>query len=112
MSARLVRGLGGRNHTATGLGHNGPVSTHADQPGDLPIYPVGLRLAGRKVLVVGGGNVAQRRVPTLIAAGADVHVVSPRVTAAIEGLVGSGEVTWSERGFADEDLDRTWYIMA
>src|SRR6188474_45129 len=112
MSARLVRGLGGRNHPATGLGHNGPVSTHVDQPGDLPIYPVGLRLSGRKVLVVGGGNVAQRRVPTLIAAGADVHLVSPQVTPAIEGLVGSGEVTWLHRGFEDSDLDGAWYVMA
>ena len=34
------------------------------------------------------------------------------MTAAIEGLVGSGEVTWSERGFEDEDLDQTWYVMA
>ena len=80
--------------------------------GDFPTYPSGLRLAGRKVLVVGGGNVAQRRVPTLIAAGADVHLVSPRVTPSIEGLVRSGEVSWSERGFADDDLDQTWYVMA
>ena len=42
-----------------------------------PPYPAGLRLAGRRVVVVGGGHVAQRRVPTLIAAGADVVVVSP-----------------------------------
>ncbi|MET0838666.1 MAG: uroporphyrinogen-III C-methyltransferase [Marmoricola sp.] len=88
------------------------MSTHVDQPGDLPIYPVGLRLAGRKVLVVGGGNVAQRRVPTLISAGADVHLVSPEVTPAIEGLVGSGEVRWTERGFEDADLDGAWYVMA
>ena len=42
------------------------MDTPHDEHGDPPIYPVGLRLAGRKVLVVGGGNVAQRRVPTLI----------------------------------------------
>jgi uroporphyrin-III C-methyltransferase/precorrin-2 dehydrogenase/sirohydrochlorin ferrochelatase len=88
------------------------VDTHPHEPGDLPTYPVGLRLAGRKVLVVGGGNVAQRRVPTLIAAGADVHLVSPEVTPAIEGLVGSGEVRWLQRGFEDDDLDGTWYVMA
>ena len=61
---------------------------------------------------MGGGNVAQRRVPTLIAAGADVHLVSPEVTPAIEGLVGSGEVTWLHRGFEDSDLDEAWYVMA
>jgi uroporphyrin-III C-methyltransferase/precorrin-2 dehydrogenase/sirohydrochlorin ferrochelatase len=88
------------------------VNAHAGSNHDFPTYPAGLRLAGRRVLVVGGGNVAQRRVPTLIAAGADVHVVSPVVTPAIEGLVGSGEVTWSRRPFADTDLDGAWYVMA
>ncbi len=79
---------------------------------DFPPYPSGLRLAGRRVLVVGGGHVAQRRVPQLIAVGADVHVVSPVVTPAIEGLVGSGEITWHERPFEDADLDGSWYVIA
>lgn len=79
---------------------------------DFPTYPSGLRLAHRRVVVVGGGHVAQRRVPHLIAAGADVHVVSPEVTPAIEGLVGSGEITWHERRFEPADLDDTWYCIA
>ncbi|MGC4111901.1 MAG: uroporphyrinogen-III C-methyltransferase [Nocardioides sp.] len=79
---------------------------------DLPPYPSGLRLSGRRVVVVGGGNVSQRRVPALLAAGARVVVVSPRVTPAIEGLVRSGEIAWVERGFADDDLDDTWYVIA
>jgi uroporphyrin-III C-methyltransferase/precorrin-2 dehydrogenase/sirohydrochlorin ferrochelatase len=87
------------------------VTPSAQPPGDFPTYPSGLRLAGRKVLVVGGGTVAQRRVPTFIAAGADIHLVSPEVTPAIEGLVGSGEVTWIRRGFVDADLDGAWYVM-
>ena len=64
------------------------------------------------MVVVGGGNVAQRRVPQLIAVGADVHVVSPEVTPAIEGLVGSGEIIWHRRGFEDADLDGAWYVIA
>ncbi len=79
---------------------------------DFATYPSGLRLAGRKVVVVGGGHVAQRRVPGLIAVGAEVHVVSPAVTPAIEGLAGSGEITWVRRGFAAEDLDDAWYVIA
>lgn len=79
---------------------------------DFATYPSGLRLADRRVVVVGGGHVAQRRLPALIAAGADVHVVSPEVTPAIEGLVGAGELTWHERGFAASDLDDTWYCIA
>jgi len=59
---------------------------------DHPPYPSGLRLTGRRVVVVGGGQVAQRRVPALIGAGADVHVVAPDVTPAIEGM--TAEITW------------------
>ncbi len=79
---------------------------------NFPTYPSGLRLEGRRVLVVGGGSIAQRRVPQLIAAGADVHVVSPHITPAIEGLVGSGEITWHERPFEPADLDEAWYVIA
>ena len=79
---------------------------------DFPTYPSGLRLGGRRVVVVGGGHVAQRRVPGLIAVGADVLVVSPEVTPAIEGLVGGGEVTWVRRRFEEADLDGAWYAVA
>ena len=79
---------------------------------DFPPYPSGLRLAGRRVVVVGGGHVAQRRVPQLIAAGADVVVVSPEVTPAIEGLADAREITWHARGFEDADLEEAWYVVA
>jgi len=76
----------------------------------LTPYPVGLLLTGRRVVVVGGGQVAQRRIPTLIAAGADVVVVSPEVTPAIEGL--GAEIAWVRRGFEAADLDGAWYALA
>lgn len=79
---------------------------------DHPPYPVGLFLTGRRVLVAGGGQVAQRRVPGLLAAGADVVVVSPHITPALEGMVAGGEVTWRQRGFLETDLDDTWYVIA
>jgi uroporphyrin-III C-methyltransferase/precorrin-2 dehydrogenase/sirohydrochlorin ferrochelatase len=79
---------------------------------DHPPYPSGLRLAGRRVVVVGGGQVAQRRVPGLLAAGAEVVVVSARITPAIEGQVLAGEIAWVERGFVDDDLADTWYVIA
>lgn len=79
---------------------------------DFPPYPSGLRLAGRRVLVVGGGHVAQRRIPGLLAVGADVVVVSPMVTPAVEGLDGAGEITWHRRAFEPTDLDEAWYVIA
>ncbi|GAA1909715.1 uroporphyrinogen-III C-methyltransferase [Nocardioides lentus] len=77
---------------------------------DHPPYLAGLRLGGRRVVVVGGGQVAQRRVPTLIAAGADVVVVAPDVTPALEGL--AHEITWHARAFTAADLDEAWYAVA
>lgn len=77
---------------------------------DVPPYPAGLRLAGRRVVVVGGGHVAQRRVPALIAAGARVVVVSPEVTPAIEGL--RQELELVLRPFEESDLDGAWYVVA
>lgn len=76
----------------------------------LPPYPAGLRLGGRRVVVVGAGNVAQRRVPALLAAGADVVIVSPAATPAIEGM--AAELTWHRRGFEPADLDGAWYVVA
>ncbi len=74
-------------------------------------YPAGLRLAGRRVVVVGGGKVAQRRVPALVAAGACVEVVSPETTPAVEGHALSGEITWTPRRYASSDLDGAWYVV-
>ncbi len=86
------------------------MSTTRESLGDHPPYPAGLRLSGRRVVVVGGGNVAQRRVPTLLAAGAVVTVVSPEVTPAIEGML--GEIAWERRRYADGDLAGAWYVIA
>lgn len=77
---------------------------------DAHPYLAGLVLAGRKVVVVGGGHVAQRRVPILVAARADVTVVSPVVTPALEGL--ASEITLVLRDFVEEDLDAAWYVIA
>jgi uroporphyrin-III C-methyltransferase / precorrin-2 dehydrogenase / sirohydrochlorin ferrochelatase len=75
-------------------------------------YLVGLNLAGRRVVVVGGGVVAQRRLGGLLAAGADVEVVAPEVTPAVEAMATAGEVRWTARGFRSGDLDGAWYAIA
>ncbi|BBY29382.1 uroporphyrinogen-III C-methyltransferase [Mycolicibacterium sediminis] len=72
-------------------------------------YLVGLRLAGRKVVVIGGGTVAQRRLPLLLANGADVHVITRAATPAVEATTG---ITLELRDYRDGDLDGAWYAMA
>ncbi|MEV6768214.1 uroporphyrinogen-III C-methyltransferase [Nocardia sp. NPDC051030] len=83
-----------------------------DQPVGDPNYLVGLDLSGRRVVVVGGGTVAQRRLGLLIASGADVHVISREATPAVEGMATSGQITLELRAYADGDLADAWYAMA
>ena len=59
---------------------------------DTPGYPATLRLAGRRVLVVGGGTVATRRIPALLHAGAVVDVIAPDASADIREAAGAGLV--------------------
>ncbi|GHE83033.1 uroporphyrinogen-III C-methyltransferase [Amycolatopsis deserti] len=75
-------------------------------------YLVGLDLAGRRVVLVGGGTVAQRRLPRLISAGAAVELISPSTTPAVGGMIDAGEVVWHQRRYADGDLDGAWYALA
>ncbi|MBV9350237.1 MAG: uroporphyrinogen-III C-methyltransferase [Mycobacterium sp.] len=72
-------------------------------------YLVGLRLTGKKVVVVGGGTVAQRRLPLLIASGADIHVITRAATRAVEAMTG---ITLALRDYHEGDLDGAWYAIA
>ncbi len=72
-------------------------------------YLVGLRLAGKKVVVVGGGTVAQRRLGLLVSTGADVHVVTRAATPAVESMAG---ITLVLRDYCDGDLADAWYAIA
>ncbi|RSN70479.1 uroporphyrinogen-III C-methyltransferase [Actinomadura sp. WAC 06369] len=78
----------------------------------MPPYLLGLRLAGRRVVVVGGGRVAQRRVPALLAAGAEVVLVSPEVAASLEALIDDGRVVWHRRRYAPGDCADAWLVQA
>ncbi|MET3860153.1 uroporphyrin-III C-methyltransferase/precorrin-2 dehydrogenase/sirohydrochlorin ferrochelatase [Dietzia sp. 2505] len=75
-------------------------------------YPVGLDLEGRRVVVIGGGSVAQRRIPVLLESGAVVHLVSPEITPTLQGLVDSGRIRWEAREYRSGDLEGAWYVVA
>jgi len=76
-------------------------------------YLVGLRLSGKKVVVVGGGTVAQRRLPLLLANGADVHVITRAATPVVEALQKDDPgITLELRDFRPGDLEGAWYVIA
>ena len=72
------------------------------------LFPVFLKLRHRKVVVVGGGNVAASRIEALSAAGADITVVAPVIAPAIR----AAGVTIVSRGFTPTDLDGAWLAVA
>jgi uroporphyrin-III C-methyltransferase / precorrin-2 dehydrogenase / sirohydrochlorin ferrochelatase len=74
----------------------------------LPPYLLGLRLTGRRVVVVGGGRVAQRRVPALLAAGANVVLIAPEVTPALEVL----PIERRPRPYQSGDCEGAWLVQA
>ncbi|HEY6971823.1 MAG TPA: bifunctional precorrin-2 dehydrogenase/sirohydrochlorin ferrochelatase [Candidatus Angelobacter sp.] len=56
----------------------------------MALYPIFLKLEGRKVLIAGGGNVAEEKIYAVLRSATDVTVVSPRVTDRICGWAASG----------------------
>lgn len=67
-------------------------------------YPINLAIAGKRCVVVGGGAVAERKVATLLEAGAAVTVISPQLTPGLAGLAVSGKIGWRQRVWQTGDL--------
>lgn len=74
--------------------------------------PMHLLLTGRRVVVVGGGTVAARKVTGCLAAGADVVVISPQLGAALRARVQRGEICWAGRGYRPGDVAGSWLVFA
>jgi siroheme synthase-like protein len=74
----------------------------------MAVFPVFLKLAGRRVLVVGGGNVATGKVRALVAAEALVTVVAPDVV----GEIAEAVADIRQRPFEPADLDGVCFVVA
>lgn len=75
-------------------------------------FPVFLDLHGRSCLVVGGGKVAERKVDSLLRAGAHVTLVAPQITAEMGNTLSGQNVTHHAREFADSDVEGKFLIIA
>jgi precorrin-2 dehydrogenase / sirohydrochlorin ferrochelatase len=68
-------------------------------------YPLLLDLSGRKILVIGGGNVAARKINTLVEYNADITCIAPDVHIDIKKLAARGVITLNRKAFQQGDVE-------
>jgi precorrin-2 dehydrogenase / sirohydrochlorin ferrochelatase len=78
----------------------------------MSLFPIFLKLQGRLVVVIGGGNVAEDKIRGLFGAGARVRVISPAITPVIAEWVRKREVDWLPKKFAPSDLSGAHLVIA
>jgi len=78
----------------------------------MDFLPIFMNIRGRRCLVVGGGDVAERKIALLRQAGAQVSLVSPELTDDLKAMADSGELEYRQGAFADSDLDGVALVIA
>ena len=78
----------------------------------MSLFPIFVKLAGRRVLVVGAGPVAESKIDGLLRAGATVAIVAPTATDAIREWASQKQVEWHAREFSPADLQGTALVIA
>jgi precorrin-2 dehydrogenase/sirohydrochlorin ferrochelatase len=76
------------------------------------LFPIFLKLEGRRVLVVGAGTIAEQKLAGLLSAGASIHVVAPGAKRAFLKLAAEGRLRWSQREYLPSDLIRAVVVIA
>ena len=75
------------------------------------LFPLFLKLEGRKCLIVGAGKVGESKVASLLDTGALLHIVAPRATSRIRTWARNGQVRWRKRNFRDSDLTGCFLVV-
>lgn len=78
----------------------------------MPLFPVFLKIAGRRCLVVGAGPVAEEKIEGLLAAGAEVRVVAPKATSRIRAWARAKKLRWNARKFRPSDFRDVFLAVA
>ncbi len=71
-----------------------------------------LQIEGKQAIVVGGGEVAARKVTSLIKANASVTVVSPSLSDPLQQWVKAGKIQWMQKSFSKEDVADAFIVVA
>jgi siroheme synthase-like protein len=78
----------------------------------MSLFPAFLKLDGRLAVVVGGGNLAEQKIPGLLQAGARVRVVAPCISAKVGKWVRDKAVEWVAKPFDGDDLSGAFLVVA
>ena len=78
----------------------------------MSLFPMFAKLEGRRVIVVGGGEIATSKMEGLLQAGANIVVVSPALNAQLTALVRENKIVWREKDFSAEDLQDAFLVIA
>src|SRR5580698_6683 len=78
----------------------------------MDLFPIFLKIAARRCVVIGGGNLAEAKIESLRAAHAKVIVISPTASTRIADLATAGEIDWQQREYASGDLTGSFLAVA
>src|SRR6266404_3114490 len=76
------------------------------------LFPLFLKLKGRKCLVVGAGEIGESKIASLLDAGGSLQVVAPCATDNVQEWARKGQVHWQKRKFRDADLADCFLVIA
>jgi precorrin-2 dehydrogenase/sirohydrochlorin ferrochelatase len=78
----------------------------------MKLFPLFLKMEGRRCLVVGAGAIAESKINGLVDTGCEVVVVAPEARLEIEELARAGRIEWHKREFEPADLDEMFLVVA
>jgi len=78
----------------------------------MNLFPMFLKLAGRRCLVVGGGVIGEGKIAGLLEAGAELMVVAPEVTEKVKEWASAAKITWLARSLCPADLEDAFLVVA
>src|SRR5580704_15502339 len=78
----------------------------------MTLFPLFLKLAGRRCLIVGAGKIAEEKIEGLLDTGAEIRVVAPEATPRVRALAAEKRIRWQRRRFKTQDLQGAFLVVA
>lgn len=77
----------------------------------MSLFPMFMKLAGKRCLVVGAGKIGAPKIGGLVETGAQVRVIALEANEAVQAWEGAGKIRLERRAFSAEDLERTFLVV-